>query len=107
MPEVVGLFGAPPTQFKFAFHAWELAPLHDEIVPAEAVPAAATPISVKLRVSTATRSAGATEQQFMVWGNLVEHMIMDQKPDRRVQTCFSRVKFFVSSFWNYHASAFQ
>ena len=61
VPEVFGLYAEPPTQFKFAVHADELSPLHDEIVPADAVLAVARP----MRANKAARSAVVGEKRFM------------------------------------------
>ena len=55
------MFGAPPTQFKFALQAWELAPLHDEIVPADTALAGARP----RRATKATWIAVVIENLFM------------------------------------------
>ena len=61
VPDVFGLACKPPTQFELFNHAAELAPLHDEIVPADAVLAVAKP----RRATKATWIAVVTEKLFM------------------------------------------
>jgi hypothetical protein len=64
VPEVVGLFAAPPTQFALKLQAGEF-PCHDEIVPAEAVPAAVKPTRERAAMKP-ERNEFAVEGEYMV-----------------------------------------
>jgi len=90
VPEVLGLYAAPPTQFAFKLHAWELAPLHDEIVPADAVQAVARP----MRAPKATRTAAVPEKRVMDWNWGIGGRIKNPESLEFYRPATTRVNFF-------------